>query len=104
MTAPDHVLPIGAVAVAPSFPRSSNDTSPTYVWDYRASMKTEMRAWASHALRHLDADTPQVTARREAERRAVVELQRPLHLGERLLLASAVRDVLFQRAVKERAQ
>jgi len=97
MTAPDHVLPMGAVAVAPSFPRSSEDTSPTYTWQYRADMKDAMREWVSHHLRHLDGDTPQVKARHIGEMRAVAEIRRPLFLAERLLLSSAVRDVLFNR-------
>lgn len=105
MTAPNHALPLGAVPVVPpQFPRSEEDTSPTYVWSYRAAMKVEMRRWLIDRLKHLDANTPQVAARRAAEVRAVQEMRRPLRLAERLLLATAVRDVLFSKQVQRRAE
>lgn len=97
MSAPRHALPLGAVPCeVPGFPRASDATDLGYMNLYRTECRAIMRTWIDSKL--ADADfSAQTTARRYCRSQAEAEIGRRLNLNEQLLLATCVRDWMYQR-------
>ncbi len=101
MSAPNHVLPMGATPVEPvTFPRAAADNSIGYTSGYRVDHKHTMRRWVDRTLVGLPSDKHEL-AQGIAYQAAKAEVGRPLRSSEIKLLSEATRDWLDARATLE---